>query len=76
MKSCLATLLVGAALSWPVFAAAPVKPNIVLFLADEFLFDLEADPGEKQNLLSSRPADVRRLKAQLAAWENEVKAAR
>ncbi|MBI4323859.1 MAG: sulfatase-like hydrolase/transferase [Chloroflexi bacterium] len=45
-------------------------------VADEFLFDIETDPGEKRNLLPSRPGDVQRLKAQLAAWENDVKPAR
>ncbi|MBI5384157.1 MAG: sulfatase-like hydrolase/transferase [Verrucomicrobia bacterium] len=44
--------------------------------ADEFLFDLDADPGEKQNLFPTRAAAVQRLKARLAAWEAEVKPVR
>jgi hypothetical protein len=42
----------------------------------EYLFDLEADPGEKNNLLAARPADAGRLKAKLAAWEKEVQPVR
>jgi len=38
----------------------------------EYLFDLAVDPGEKENLLASRPTDVARLSAKLAAWEKAV----
>lgn len=38
----------------------------------EFLFDLEQDPGESDNLLMRRPDDAAALKQQLAAWESEV----
>ena len=44
--------------------------------ADEFLFDLVADPAEKDNLLATRPAEAERLKSLLAAWEREVKPVR
>jgi arylsulfatase A-like enzyme len=39
----------------------------------EYLFDLKQDPAEKNNLFSSRPDDVRRLKTLLKDWEQEVK---
>jgi N-acetylgalactosamine-6-sulfatase len=42
----------------------------------DFLFDLTADPGEKENLLARRPDDVKRLKDLLSAWEREVKPSR
>jgi hypothetical protein len=40
--------------------------------SEEFLFDIGADPAEKDNLLTSRAADAERLRAKLAAWEVEV----
>jgi hypothetical protein len=43
---------------------------------DEYLFDLDADLGEKSNRITSRPDDAQRLKRLLAEWENEVRAAR
>jgi arylsulfatase A-like enzyme len=42
----------------------------------EYLFDLDADPGEKNNLLSERPEEARRLRQLLQEWENEVRSAR
>jgi len=39
----------------------------------EYLFDLGRDPAEENNLLSSRPEDVARLKRLLADWEREVR---
>ena len=38
----------------------------------EWLFDLAADPAEEHDLLAARPADARRLKGLLAAWEQQV----
>ena len=43
---------------------------------EEYLFDLNVDPAEKNNLLASRAADAGRLKAQLTSWEQEVKPVR
>jgi len=43
---------------------------------EAYLFDLDADPAEKNNLLASRPADVARLKEKLVAWEQKVKPVR
>jgi arylsulfatase A-like enzyme len=43
---------------------------------EESLFDLAADPGETNDLLKSRPADVQRIQALLAAWEQQVKPVR
>jgi arylsulfatase A-like enzyme len=39
----------------------------------EYLFNLESDPAEKNNLLGEQPDDVRRLKTLLRNWEQEVK---
>jgi N-acetylgalactosamine-6-sulfatase len=43
---------------------------------EEWLFDVALDPGEQHDLLPSRAADATRLKAKLAAWEEEVKPVR
>jgi hypothetical protein len=40
---------------------------------EEHLFDVAHDPGETKDLLDERPADVKRLKQELADWEAEVK---
>ena len=40
--------------------------------AGEFLYDLAADPGEKQDRKADHPAIFQRLKAKVAAWEREV----
>ncbi len=42
----------------------------------EYLFDLQDDPAEKQNLISNRPKETARLKKLLAEWEREVKPVR
>ena len=39
----------------------------------EYLFNLEKDPVEKNNLLSDREEDVRKLKLLLEDWEEKVK---
>jgi arylsulfatase A-like enzyme len=39
----------------------------------EYLFDLERDPAEKNNLLNKQPDNVQRLKTLLQNWEQEVK---
>jgi arylsulfatase A-like enzyme len=39
----------------------------------EYLFDLERDPAEKNNLFYKQTDDVRRLKTLLRKWEQEVK---
>ncbi len=41
--------------------------------AEEWLFDLKSDPGGKEGVKAQRSADVTRLKALLAEWEQEVK---
>jgi arylsulfatase A-like enzyme len=38
------------------------------------LYNLANDPGERQNLASSSPDQVRRLRDELHAWRSEVKA--
>ncbi|MGB2819605.1 MAG: sulfatase-like hydrolase/transferase [Phycisphaerae bacterium] len=40
---------------------------------DEWLFDLESDPDEKDDIIASRPAEAARLKRLLAEWEDEVR---
>jgi N-acetylgalactosamine-6-sulfatase len=40
---------------------------------DQYLFDLDADPGEANNLLASRPQEAERLKRRLVQWEEEVR---
>jgi N-acetylgalactosamine-6-sulfatase len=42
----------------------------------EYLFDLERDPGEKEDLLARRKEDGARLKELLSSWEREVRANR
>jgi N-acetylgalactosamine-6-sulfatase len=42
----------------------------------ESLHDLAADPGEKNNLLETKPAVATELRALLGAWEKEVRAGR
>lgn len=44
--------------------------------AEEWLFDLAADPTETRDVKSGRSGDVARLKALVSAWEAEVRAAR
>jgi N-acetylgalactosamine-6-sulfatase len=39
----------------------------------EYLFDLEQDPAEENNLFSERKEDVRKLKILLDDWEEKVK---
>ncbi len=44
--------------------------------SEEYLFDLAADPHERINLSTTRPAELQDLKAKLARWEQSVKAER
>jgi len=39
----------------------------------EYLFDLERDPAEKNNLFNQQPDNVRKLKTLLRNWEQKVK---
>jgi N-acetylgalactosamine-6-sulfatase len=39
---------------------------------DQWLFDLESDPGESTSLMDSHPDDATRLKQLLAAWEQQL----
>jgi len=43
---------------------------------EEFLFDLDRDPQEQNNLLADRPRDVAHLRQLLAAWEADVRPVR
>ncbi|MCX7885630.1 MAG: sulfatase-like hydrolase/transferase [Verrucomicrobiae bacterium] len=43
---------------------------------EEFLFDLDRDPGEQTNLLTKHPSRATHLKQLLTAWEQEVKPVR
>jgi arylsulfatase A-like enzyme len=42
----------------------------------EYLFDLDADPQEKSNLLTGQPDTVGRLRRLLAEWEDKVRPGR
>ena len=42
----------------------------------QWLFDLDADPGEKKDLLAARPDDAKRLRGLLDQWQGEVAATR
>ena len=42
----------------------------------EWLFDLGKDPAEKNDLLAARPAEAKRLRGLLAAWERDVRHSR
>ena len=42
----------------------------------EYLFDLDADPGEKNNLLASKPETAERLRRLLQEWEDKVRPGR
>jgi N-acetylgalactosamine-6-sulfatase len=39
----------------------------------EYLFDLERDPAEKNNLINEQPDNLRKLKTLLQNWEQQVK---
>jgi hypothetical protein len=43
---------------------------------EEWLFDIERDPGEQTNISAERVTDVTRLKAKLGVWENDVRSTR
>lgn len=43
--------------------------------AKEELFDLAADPGEKNNLIREKPEVLARVKARFATWQAEMEAA-
>jgi hypothetical protein len=36
------------------------------------LFDLESDPGENYNVITTYPEEARRLEAMMREWEAEV----
>jgi hypothetical protein len=38
------------------------------------LYDIHADPAEKNNLAPERPEDVKRMRAELEAWQRSVRA--
>jgi arylsulfatase A-like enzyme len=40
--------------------------------SQQFLFDVTSDPGERNDLSAKRPELVRKLKAQIDAWEKDV----
>ena len=42
----------------------------------EYLFDLQYDPSEKNNLASERPGEIKRMREILAKWETEVQPSR
>ena len=50
------------------------KYKLVEFPSEERveLYDLNRDPGERENLTEKRPGDTKRLLGQLNAWREEV----
>ncbi len=40
---------------------------------DEYLFDVATDSAETRNLINTLPDEARRLKQQLAEWEQEMR---
>ena len=40
--------------------------------SEEFLFNLEQDPGEKNNLIDQDPEELEKLRALLKEWESEM----
>ena len=40
--------------------------------SQQMLFDVERDPGERNDLAAQRPDLVQKLKAQIEAWEKDV----
>lgn len=44
--------------------------------SQQWLFNLESDIGEQQNLMAKQPGEAKRLTSLLSEWEAEVKAAR
>jgi hypothetical protein len=40
--------------------------------SQQLLFDVTRDPGERNDLAAERPDLVRKLKAQIDAWEKDV----
>ena len=61
--------------SSPVVEVVVDLPRILAVL-EENLFDIAKDAGERNDLLAGRPDEAVRLKAQLAAWEMQVKPTR
>jgi arylsulfatase A-like enzyme len=54
-----------------VVQAGDWKLQITELPLQDWLYNLKADPGEKNNLAAAEPARVQALKALLAAWEKE-----
>jgi hypothetical protein len=65
---------IGLALGAAASASGP-KPNVVVILADDLgnaeLFDLTADPGEKNDVAAQNPAVVRELEARLMVYARQ-----
>lgn len=62
-------------LFWRWMAQAAVRRGKWKYLVAgkrEFLFDLDADPGENRNLLAERPAVARELRSELASWADQL----
>ncbi len=53
----------------PMRAARRGKWKYLVDRGSQFLFDLEADPGERRNEFSARPDVVDELRAELTEWE-------
>lgn len=63
------------ALYWRWIDQAAIREGrwkLIVAGARSYLFDLEADPGEKVNLLAAQPALAQRLRTRLEHWASEL----
>jgi uncharacterized sulfatase len=62
-------------LTWRWVAQAAIREGKWKLLVGgqrEYLFDIVADPREKQNVLSKNPEVTKRLRSKLESWSNEL----
>ena len=62
-------------LTWRWIAQSAIRDGkwkLLRGMDREYLFDLEADPSEKSNLLATHPEVAERLRSQLYAWADEL----
>lgn len=66
-----------ASLEYVDLVAGRMKPGSMRYVPEPLieLFDLEADPGERENLAESHPERVAEMKGLMAAWMKEAGAA-
>jgi hypothetical protein len=45
---------------------------VSIFVVEVRLFDIDADPAEKMNLIEQQPARAEQLRTKLRAWQDSV----